>query len=353
MPQRIGVLTFHRCINFGSFWQARCLVEGLRARGHDAVLLDHQSRRIDLVEWRCALRPDAVIAHNWYRAEYVSKTRRFFEAFETLPLSEPFPLDQPQDAGDYDLVLVGSDEVFNLRHPWFGGKKLFYGEGLSTKRLASYAASFGNQPADEGLSGEWAERLRRFDQISVRDHNSLQLVEGALGFSPAMVLDPCLQWADLVPKQALENEAPYAVVYGHGFPEWFQKSTRSWADRHGLKLLSLGYHNGWADEQRIDVGPFEFAALMTGSSAVATNFFHGCVFALINGKPLVTAPSQYRFNKVRDLVSLLGAEQHMVDETTTEEQYDALLTHGLSPAIGERITALRLQSDDYLNHVLS
>jgi hypothetical protein len=30
--RRVGVLTFHRCINYGSYWQARCLVEGLRKR---------------------------------------------------------------------------------------------------------------------------------------------------------------------------------------------------------------------------------------------------------------------------------------------------------------------------------
>src|SRR5437867_7124074 len=51
-PQRkVGVLTFHHCINYGSYWQARCLVEGLRARGHDAVILDHRSRRADAAEW--------------------------------------------------------------------------------------------------------------------------------------------------------------------------------------------------------------------------------------------------------------------------------------------------------------
>lgn len=34
----VGVPTFH-----GSHWQARCLVEGLRACGIDAELLDHDS----------------------------------------------------------------------------------------------------------------------------------------------------------------------------------------------------------------------------------------------------------------------------------------------------------------------
>ena len=57
VPRKIGVLTFHRCINYGSYWQARCLVDGLRGRGHDAVLLDHRSVRVNRAEWKCALSP--------------------------------------------------------------------------------------------------------------------------------------------------------------------------------------------------------------------------------------------------------------------------------------------------------
>src|SRR3954469_11840111 len=93
--RRVGVLTFHRCINYGSYWQARCLVEGLRARGHDAVLLDHQSPRVNRAEWRCALRPDPRSGVNTYGAEYRAKARRFFAAFDELPQSEPFPLEAP------------------------------------------------------------------------------------------------------------------------------------------------------------------------------------------------------------------------------------------------------------------
>ena len=54
---RVGVLTFHRCINYGSYWQARCLVEAISARGHKAVLLDHQSRDVTSREWRYAFQP--------------------------------------------------------------------------------------------------------------------------------------------------------------------------------------------------------------------------------------------------------------------------------------------------------
>ena len=48
--KKVGVLTFHKCINYGSYWQARCLVEALRARGHDAELLDHDCRCVRRAE---------------------------------------------------------------------------------------------------------------------------------------------------------------------------------------------------------------------------------------------------------------------------------------------------------------
>ena len=51
----------------------------------------------------------------------------------------------------YDLVVVGSDEVWNLHHPWYGGCSLFYGDGINARRLVSYAASFGNYSAWNGL----------------------------------------------------------------------------------------------------------------------------------------------------------------------------------------------------------
>ncbi len=352
--KRVGILTFHRCINYGSYWQARCLAEGLRAHGHSAVLLDHHSRQINLAEWRVALRPIPEMAPANHRSAYVEKARKFFAAFEGLPLSRPFPLHEPEQSEACDVVLVGSDEVWNLRHPWYGGKELFYGEGLNAGLLASYAASFGNQSASGGLDSYWSSRLKRFDAISVRDRNSQALVEEATGRLPPLVLDPCLQFAHLIPKIPIFPErSPYALVYGHGFPDWLQRAIRDWASSQGVQLLSVGYENGWADEQLIEAGPMEFAAVVAGARAVVTNFFHGCVFALVNGKPFVTAPSDYRFNKVRDLVGALGAERHMVSQSTDAEEYGRILNGGLDPQIGHTIAALRVQSDSYLDHVLA
>ena len=55
--KKVGVLPFHDCINYGAYWQARCLADGLRSQGHDAVILDHRSWRVDMRELTWGLWP--------------------------------------------------------------------------------------------------------------------------------------------------------------------------------------------------------------------------------------------------------------------------------------------------------
>lgn len=353
MAQKVGVLTFHRCINYGSYWQARCSAEGLRTRGVEAVLLDHQSGRVNRAEWRCALQPLLPArAPAADRALYAAKARKFFEAFERLPLSRPFDLEDPGGMEPVDTVVVGSDEVWNFRHPWYAGYPLFFGDGLRAERLVSYAASFGSHDACDALDARWAERLQRFDALAVRDDNSRRLLEGALGRAPELVLDPCLQFAHICRREPT-TEPREVVVYGHSFPAWFGRLVRRWAEGAGLRLVSLGYRNDWAHEQRLAAGPEEFAQAMGDALAVITNFFHGCVFALVNAKPFVCIPSAYRSNKVQNLARAVAAEDRLVGEDAGAAQLDTLLAAPLAPRVRDAIDDLRRRSSAYLDHALA
>lgn len=352
-PQKIGVLTFHRCINYGSYWQARHLVEGLRQRGKDAVLLDHHSTRVNRAEWKCALSPllPARTPRSDHRL-YARKTRKFIQAFGELPRSRPFALENPAEMESYDLVVVGSDEVWNLRHPWYGGAPLFFGEGLKAQRVAAYAASFGNQNASEGLDPSWAGKLQNFARLSVRDENSRRLVRNAMGHEPSIVLDPCLQFGSLTAPENAVREDGRVLVYGHSFPGWYQQTVRQHAKARGLRLVSIGYRNDWADEQVLTAGPEEFAQAMAEASVVATNFFHGCVFAILNGKPFLCAGSEYRFNKISDLLAMLGAGERLATEDTPEHECARLLDEPLSTAATRSINELREVSSAYIDDVL-
>jgi hypothetical protein len=350
---KIGILTFHKCVNYGSYWQARCLVERLRARGHWVELLDHDCRCVRRAEARCALQPKLPRRTPPHElGSYAAKARRFIEAVGALPLSRRFSLHRPETAGDYDAIVVGSDEVWNFRHPWYGSKPLFFGDGLKAPRLVSYGASFGNHSAWDGIDPEWARKLGRFSALSVRDENSWHLVTSGTGREPSLVADPCL----LFPQAARAAPAPdgrYALVYGYDFPAWLKALARQWSDRTNIRLVSVGYSNDFADEQRIAAGPIEFARLMAGASAVVTNFFHGCVFALLHGKPWATAPSDYRSIKIPDLTAILGAQHRVVNQRTGDRRFADLLGMPVQPSVKAQVAELRERSDAFLDAALS
>lgn len=354
--RKIGVLTFHKCINYGSYWQARCLVEGLQQAGHDAELIDHKSTRARRAELRCAFQPLLPVrSSREHMRGYGRKVRSFTDAFACLPLSAPVALDRPEDMAEYDTVVVGSDEVWNLSHPWYGGVPLFYGDGVKAQRLVAYAGSFGSYSCHWGLDDYWTDKLRRFDALSVRDENSFWLVRGTTGREPPVVLDPVLQFPEIARTSAGEEaeDEPFALVYGHNFPAWFVAALKRWARAAGLRLRSLGYHNGFADEQVLGAGPLEFARTMAAARAVVTNYFHGCVFALLNRKPFAAVTSDYRRNKVHNLATALRASDRIVHERTPQRAFDRLLAEPPAAPVFERIAEARAHSEEFLHRSLA
>ena len=92
---------------------------------------------------------------------------------------------------------------------------------------------------------------------------------------------------------------------------------------------------------------------MGGARAVITNFFHGCIFALLHGKPWAAAPSDYRAIKIPDLATILGARHRLIDQKTRQGTVEDLLQTPVEPAVAARIDELRHQSDAFLNEALS
>jgi hypothetical protein len=344
---KIGILTFHRCINYGSYWQTRCLYERLTGLGYEVEILDHRSIRTDIAELRCALKPvlptpvpDSDIPL------YRKKTEKFFDLFSSYRLSDAFNIDNPPSFHKYDLIIVGSDEVWNLSHPWFGGHALFFGSNLNSGKLISYAASFGNYDSSNKLDATWVSRLLHFDRISVRDYNSSEIIRNALGYEPEIVLDPCLLYP--MSSEIRSVYFNYMAVYGHNFSPLFAQNLRSWADKKKIKLISIGYRNDWVHQNWIDAGPLEFMSFIENSDAVITNFFHGCIFSFIFSKPFLCNTTPYRTNKIRDLMKLTGSMNRIATDEISANTADSLLTQPPETSVSSTISDLRTRSDKYL-----
>jgi hypothetical protein len=143
------------------------------------------------------------------------------------------------------------------------------------------------------------------------------------------------------------------VVYGHSFPDWFARAARAWAGANGARLVSLGYRNAWADEQRLAAGPEDFAQAIADAAAVITNFFHGCVFALVNDRPFACAISDYRANKVSALAAALGVERRLISPQDPSQSLAQALAARPGPQVAGRLGAMRRQSEGYLEQALA
>jgi hypothetical protein len=351
---KIGILTFHKCINYGSYWQARCLAEGITARGYECEILDHHSNKINIAEWKCAYQPvlpTQVPVSDF--PQYREKIENFFRVFKALPFSKSFSIDRSETMNDYDTIIVGSDEVWNLFHPWYGKQRIFYGEGLKAKHNISYAASFGNYPAEWGLEPTWGDKLKNFESISVRDENSYWLVKNAIGIEPQIVLDPCLQFPITNDDRVSRYwERPYIAVYGHNFSEAFISRVQQYARRKKLPLVSIGYRNDWADQQWITADPHDFAHFIERAEAVVTNFFHGCIFSIRNEKPFVCETSPYRTTKINDLMSRIEGSEHIMNEYTSAEVFNNCMEQPNYARMNQNLEALRKTSNEYLDQAL-
>ncbi|STY31147.1 Polysaccharide pyruvyl transferase [Legionella wadsworthii] len=350
----IGILTFHKCINYGSYWQAKCLIKGLQARGHEVTILDHHSTSINIAELKCAYRP--LLPTQLNRADYPlyrEKIQGFFRAFQSLPLSSPFNINKPEEMKAYDVIVIGSDEVWNLTHPWYGKIPIFFGEGLFAKRIISYAASFGNYSAWNGLEPYWIEQLKNLDQISVRDENAQAIFRHALNFNPEIVLDPCLVFPlEIDGGKTAVLQDNFIAIYGHHFSNSFIAKLRKWAKQKNMTLISIGYRNDWADKQWITANPNDFALFMAKAKAVATNFFHGCIFALRNNKPFICEPTSYRSIKLLCLMELLDGENHIVYNHTPSTVFNGLLSNLPEEKMIHKIEFLKAVSNAFLDEAL-
>jgi len=254
---------------------------------------------------------------------------------------------------DYDMIVVGSDEVWNLFHAWYGKCPLFFGDGLRAETIIAYAASFGNYPVAWGLGEEWANRLYNFDAISVRSENAQLNVKNATGIDPEIVLDPCLQFQMNFNKRSYKNlQEPYIAVYGHNFSDSFIERTKDFSIATKTRTISIGYRNDWADENWLVADPHDFANFMEGAQAVATNFFHGCIFSLRNEKPFVCEITPYRSQKIEGLMHLVGAETHLVREGSGVEDFYNGMSEPLQGRIIQKLNDLRETSNEYLDSAL-
>ncbi len=301
----VGILSMQRVRNSGSFLQAYGLQHALQQLGGEVEFVDFQQAEgsSGLKQWiksACpglwsALRRGKGLLRG--QPKGAGETLRMSEEFERRYDREYFPLLSPDTDRTYcpelDLLVIGSDEVFNCAQYADAGMEIpwqLYGEENRAKSVVSYAASFGATTLESlerlGVREKAASLLGHFAEISVRDENSSHIVQNLTGKEPHLSIDPVLLYPFSEVKLKKPESFDYILVYAYNNRLSAQEAEqiRRLAAKTGKRLLCVNNYQDWCEEKRV-ASPLEVLSYFRFADYVVTDTFHGTVLSIKYNRP--------------------------------------------------------------------
>lgn len=294
LHMKIAIVTvFNDLLNYGSYLQAFATQEFLRARGHTTRLVEIRSWQRSYRKYRALLTKDT--------AWLVFNLKRFsvYAAANSKLDSAAYDARDP-----YDAVLLGSDEIWNLKNATFDHSLIFFGAGFNSQRIIAYAPS-ANGMTHEDFADLHAEReaLKGIRFLSARDGRTAELVERVTGRAAQRVLDPTflIDWKSY---ETAVHRKPFLLVYCYNATPDRRRDIEDLAATHALEVVYIGHYCD-TDKTLLVSDPFEFLGLIRAARFVITDSFHGTIFSIQFNKQFVSyVGKNYKISSVLNEFSL-------------------------------------------------
>lgn len=334
---KISVITLHTSINYGSVLQAYATQRVLEGLGHDVEFVDYCrknnteearikttlslpfSKRVSKVS--CGLLDPLlkVLAKKRVRSraipmklfidKYLKVTKKKYFNFEELAKEPPIA----------DVYVTGSDQVWNSL--WNGGidKAFFLEYAPEGKRKVSYASSIGHTDISDKEKKVYAEYLKKYSYVSVREDSCKELLS-KIGVRSELVIDPTLMlrvedWEKIAIKPSIKK--PYLLVYQLNSNKKMESYANLLAKERGLKIVKI-YKNrkfkSYFDAEISVVAPKveELLGYFLNCAYVLTDSFHGTAFSINFSKPFICV-APYRFSdRIISILQLTHTENRML-----------------------------------------
>ena len=324
---RVGTMTFHRALNCGAVLQAWALVQAVGARGHRCEVIDYRCAYIEhrrgrfLRSAKTRRKSLAALVHLPRRTLQVWRFDRFLK--KNLPLSarayRPEDL-QTWRAQEYDRVIAGSDQVWNL--------KLTAGDGayalafVGEEKRCAYAAGIGRD-AQAAIDEPMARAIGGFRALSLREESGAAFVRRLTGREDVCrVCDPVLlvdreRWRKLAGGRTARAEYVFVYVVGRQ-SEQMRAAVDELCKRTGLRarVFQNAHEKGARGRYCRSYGPTQFLRSLIGARYVVTNSFHAAAFSILFHKDFwafITSKNREGDERFNTLAETYGLSERFVE----------------------------------------
>lgn len=364
----VGIMSMQRVVNYGSWLQAYGLKKEIESLEGCSVQFVDYLPAPSLVEEIKEHETDGIMkrlirmlspAYRHYRQQQLKLGKtfsEFYDAYSSKFLRELGVGSEQNYFLEVDVLVIGSDEVFNCTQPGeqVGYSLSLFGKDNRAKKLISYAASFGSTTIGKlnhyGIANEVGEFLKKFDALSVRDDNSVKIIQELCHDAPEKHIDPVLLYDFPEVNDVKINWKDYIVVYAYAnrIGESEAKVIGKFAKEKGMKILTLGFWQPFADDYVL-AEPIEVLAYIKNAAYVITDTFHGTVFSIKYQVPFAVMIRESNRQKLGDLLETFSLQER---QALCAEDLYPILESPLRNDIQRRIKEKQAEARIYLRREL-
>lgn len=368
---RIGIITLHKVLNFGSALQAYALQHFLEKQGYtETELIDykypnkfHKGKfKLDKPTIRIFLGTLKDFIFN-KRRDTNRRFRDFYKEYFNLSPQEYKSIEQiEKDPPLYDLYITGSDQVWNV-NTLKNDPVMYCSFAPQNAEIISFGSSFTNKTLPVKYQKDVKRRLKRYKKIGVREQSSIEILIdlGLTSNKEVMVTcDPTLlltkeDYHELALKSELKIEDDFILVYGLTYAYNPEPALSSIVDNVARQLNCKVYtlwfrHPHFKSEHKEiwGIGPCEFCYLFEHAKFIITSSFHGTMFSVINRKPFVSIVPRKneKDTRIKDFLDKVGLKQNYVFADSTDYQLN--MENVYNNSVEDNISSIISESKDFL-----
>lgn len=333
---KIGILTLPLHTNYGGILQAYALQTVLERMGHKVVIFDKPYHRIlPIWKWPYSYPKRIVLKYVLHKhirifdEQYQNKIypiiskqiRSFIDNYIHNYFITEF---QSLKEKDYDVIIVGSDQVWRLRYFLLGYSQpienayLQFAKKWNIRRIA-YAASMGTDkweysPVQTRLCGQL---LQRFNAISVREKNCIRLCEEYFDVNDVqLVLDPTmlLEVNDYIHLFQVAHTPPsHGTLLYYILDKTAEKDLLIEKIASQKNLIPFSVNSNGTFDSCMKPSVEKWIRGFYDAEFIVTDSFHACVFSILFRKPFIVFGNEKRgLSRFYSLLSLFGLEDRLI-----------------------------------------
>ena len=272
---KVGISTVYDADNSGAFLQAYALKKQLESYGCEVYHIKYRTNKLR--------------KHSYFNFDNISRItyvkRHFGFSYKNYKIYKKaikeFNEIKPEDTQKMDLMIIGSDEVWNVVNE--NVLKTLKISTYKCKRKVGFAVSSGNSEVEDIKKyTSLVKSIKEMDAIFPRDVFTKKNVEEITGKTTTLVCDPTLlmQEKDYPKYKYKKYGKKYILYYGYWSDEESRRTIKKYAKENNLKVVAVGIKNFWCDDN-ISCHPLDFVHYVKDAEMVVTATFHGTIFALL------------------------------------------------------------------------